>query len=576
MTVENTARGPGQGRGGNGFSFDDGAAKHGGKERRGPGGGGRGGRGDKRDGPGGSSAAYRVVNELSQLEKALTKTDFSAMKEPLSAVLRAIRPMRLKSLEQLDLATRGKLITSLMRVQRLPKPAAAEAPPADAPAVEAPAVEAPPAEGPEAQAPVEAAAAPVQAVDSKLTGWSESQFTVGLIWSSMSEADRAKAAFDNAGRQPTEADLAVPEPQPQAHAEKQERGPRKGKPERSPRGDRKERPTNKARADRPGRPTRPERLEPFVSSGDWQVDVKKMEELGRTRDAARLYEKNEAYADALRLFESGADIKAAIRCALKSKDEEAFARLSAKAKPEEMVEALERASAWEKLMQFHVARSDYESIAKLYERANQFDQAALAWEKAEKFSFARKAYERAKDFHGARRVRDLETKKLIERGDRLGAATLLMATGKREEALECLKVLPAPKAFQFMKKVKLNVEAEAFGKAEMAKAEAENNPMQRARWLELLGQQAQAAEVYLAADRKDKAAFVFLGLGEVKRAAELFETAGLLDKAQAAYAQLNDVANVERLKALPRSTPAVETAQSEIDPAADESTEKSN
>ncbi|MFZ5440054.1 MAG: DEAD/DEAH box helicase, partial [Myxococcota bacterium] len=116
--TENKAKGPGQnGRGDRGgFSFGDKEGGRGRGDRDGRGG--RGGR-DRRDGPGGG-AAYRVVNELSALEKALTKTDFAAMKEPLSAVLRALKPMRLQSIENLDLNTRGRLITSLMRVQRLP------------------------------------------------------------------------------------------------------------------------------------------------------------------------------------------------------------------------------------------------------------------------------------------------------------------------------------------------------------------------------------------------------------------------------------------------------------------------
>src|SRR5438309_2156289 len=62
----------------------------------------------------------------------------------------------------------------------------------------------------EAAAPVAAAAPAAPAVDPKIAAWTENQFTMGLIWSSMNEADRAKAAFENAGRQPTEADLAVP------------------------------------------------------------------------------------------------------------------------------------------------------------------------------------------------------------------------------------------------------------------------------------------------------------------------------------------------------------------------------
>ncbi len=576
MTVENNAKGPGQGRGGNGFSFDDREGGRGGGKDRGRGGpGGRGGGRDRKEGAAGG-ASYRVVNELSSLEKALTKSDFVAMKEPLGAVLRAVKPLRLKSVEQLDLGTRGKLITSLMRAQRLAKPAASEAPQeAAAPEAAAPS-EAPPAvesatsaepvaasEAPSASEgtpSAEAAAVPVEAVpviapvDPKVAAWAENQFTVGLIWSSMNESDRAKVAFENAGRQPTEAELAVPAAPERSAAEA-----------KAPRGDRNTRPAargneRRERSDKPtrpssSRPVRMERVVPFVSSGDWQADVKTLEELGRTRDAARIHEKNKSFADALRLFEAGGDAKAALRNAALGKADEAFARLSAKLKPEEIVEALERAEAWEKLMEFHVARADFEAIAKLYERASQFDQAGLAWERSGKLSLARKAYERAKDFGSAHRVRDLEVQKLIERGDRLGAATLQVGAGKRMEAMETLKPLPGPKAYHFMQKLKLAPEADAFAKAELAKAEAANDVVQKARWLELLGRLQEAADVYLGADRKDKAAFVFEAMGEHKRAAELLEAVGHLDKAQALFAKAGDTANVERVKALPRPEP---------------------
>ncbi len=594
MTDENKAKGPGQnGRGDRGgFSFDDrGGGGGGGGGRGGPGGpggrggdrggpGGRGGRGDKRDGAGAGS--YKVVNELSSLEKALTKSDFVSMKEPLSAVLRAIKPMRLASIEKLDLNTRGRLITSLMRVQRLPKPTASETPVAEA-AAETPAVEAAPAEvaapvegepaAEAAAAPAPVAAAPAApAVDPKIAAYGEVQFTLGLIWSSVNDADRARPAFENAGRQPTEADLAVPAqsaaPATASRTDRPERGgPRKDRPASS--SARTDRP---ARTERPARPAfvRPERVEPFVSSGDWQADVKTLETAGRTRDAARIHEKNQSFADASRLFEVGGDFKSALRTAVMAKDEAGFVRLSAKLKGDEIVEALERASAWEKLMEFHVAKSDFESIAKLYERANQFDQAGLAWERSGKLSLARKAYERAKDFGSSHRVRDLEVVKLIERGDRLGAATLQAGAGKKAEALETLKPLPGPKAFHFMQKLKMAAEADAFAKDELAKAEAANNPVQRARWLELLGRLQEAADVYLAADRKDKAAFVFEAMGDLKKAAELLEQAGQLDKAQALLTKSGDLANAERVKALPRPEPK---AKALADAAADAAAE---
>lgn len=563
MTVEN--KGTGQGRGGNGFSFDDregGGGGRGGPGRgRGPGGpggreGGRGGRGgrERKEGPGGGAAAFRVVSELSTLEKALTKTDFVAMKEPLSAVLRAVKPLRLKSIEQLDLGTRGKLITSLMRTQRLAKPAAAEAvaaqPPADAPA---------PAETAAEGAVAAPEAAPAVPADPRVSAWSENQFTVGLIWSALNEADRAKTAFESAGRQPTEADLALP---PVVERPVEARPTRPERPQRQQRSARGEKPS---RGDRPARASRYDKVTLFVSSGDWQADVKKLEEMGRTRDAARLNEKNNSHAEALRLFEASGDLKSALRNAAIGKLDEPFARLTAKLKPEEVVEALERSEQWEKLMGYHVGRADFDAIAKLYERASQFDQAGLAWERAGKLSFARKAYERAKDLGSAHRVRELEVQKLIERGDRLGAATLQVAAGKKAEALETIASLPATKAFHFMQKLKLSAEADALAQSELAKAEAANDAVQRARWLELMGRKQEAADVYLGADRKDKAAFVFEAMGQLRRAAELLESVGQLDKAQALFAKAGDKANAERVKALPRPEPKPKAVSSEGD-----------
>lgn len=576
---DNKAKGPGQNgrgnRGGNGFSFDE-PRRGGGRGDRD---GGRGGRGDRRGGPSGRTAgvSYRIDNELTALERALTKKDLSAMIEPLQSVLRALKPMRLSSLEQLDSGARGRLLTTLMRVQRMDKPAVeaapaeapapeaapAEAPvpeaaPAEAPAEGAPAAEAAPAEAPAPEA--APAAAPAPAPEQKATPYSDVQFTIGLIWSSIQEKDRAQVAFGKAERQPTEAELAAPPaPERPAQAERPERGPRKDRGDRRDRGERRDRP------ERPARGERPERPAPFVSSGDWQADVKKLEELGRTRDAGRIHEKNQSYADAARLYEAGGDVKSALRNAALGKLDDAFKRLSEKLKPEEISEALERAGAFEKLMEFHVARADFDSIAKLYERANQFDQAGLAWERAGKFSFARKSYERAKDFAGANRVRELEVSKLIERGDRLGAATLQVGAGKKAEALETLKPLPGPKAFHFMQKLKLTAEADAFAKEELAKAEAENNALQKGRWLELLGRHQEAADLYLAAERKDKAAFVFEAMGQLGRAAELLEAAGQLDKAQALFTKAGDTANADRVKALPRPEPKPKAVEAKAD-----------
>ncbi len=572
MTTQDTkAKGPGQRGQGNrpeGFSFGDKGG--GGGDRRGGRDGDRGGRGgrDRKDGAGGG-AGYRVVNELSAVEKAITKADFVSMKAPLNEVLKSLKPMR-TTIDKLDLNTRGKLITSLMRVTRLPKPkaeAAAEAPAAEAPVAEAPAADAPAADAAPATEAAPVAAAPAApaapAVDPRVAAWHDVQFSIGLIWSSVADRDRAAVAFENAGRQPTEADLAIPAAAPRA--ERTERGNDKHAGGRGPRGERGDRGGPRGeRSDRAERGPRRERPEPFVTTGDWKADATKLEQLGRTRDAGRIFEKNAAHADAARVYEAGGDLKSALRNAALGKLDAQVTALSAKLKPEEVIEALERAQSWEKLMELHVARGDFDSIAKLYERAAQFDQAALAWERAQKYSLARKAYERAKDYAGANRVRDLEVTKLIERGDRLGAATVLMTVGKKAEAIEALKALPGPKAFHFMQKLKLGEDATAFAKAELARAEAENNQLQKARWLELLGDQKTAAQVYLAANRKDKAALVFADLGDFKQAAELMEAAGQLDKATEFYGKAGDAANAERVKALPRpepkARPAAETA----------------
>ena len=66
---------------------------------------------------------YRVVSELRSLEKALSKNDFDGAEGSRSEeMLKPLRPLRLKSIDELDLNTRGKLITTLLRVR-----AAAEA-----------------------------------------------------------------------------------------------------------------------------------------------------------------------------------------------------------------------------------------------------------------------------------------------------------------------------------------------------------------------------------------------------------------------------------------------------------------
>ncbi|HYX90333.1 MAG TPA: DEAD/DEAH box helicase, partial [Myxococcaceae bacterium] len=113
-------RGDGRGRG----SFGDrGRGPRGPGDPRGRGPGDRRGRGreDRRGEFGGAS--HRVLSELPALEKALSSSELSKQKTSLEAILKALRPMRLKSFEDLDANTRGRLLTTLVRVQRQPRPA---------------------------------------------------------------------------------------------------------------------------------------------------------------------------------------------------------------------------------------------------------------------------------------------------------------------------------------------------------------------------------------------------------------------------------------------------------------------
>jgi hypothetical protein len=69
------------------------------------------------------TGARRVIVELGNLERALTKGDFLLEQASLQEILKTIRSMRLGSLEQLEPNARGRLITSLFRVMRQKKPA---------------------------------------------------------------------------------------------------------------------------------------------------------------------------------------------------------------------------------------------------------------------------------------------------------------------------------------------------------------------------------------------------------------------------------------------------------------------
>ncbi len=224
-------------------------------------------------------------------------------------------------------------------------------------------------------------------------------------------------------------------------------------------------------------------------------------------------------------------------------------------KPEEAIAALEKASAYELLMELYVQKGDFDSVAKLYERARQFDQAALAWERAGKHGLARKAYERARDNAGANRMRDLEVKKLIERGDRLGAATLLVPAGRRADAVELLKPLPPPKAYRFMQRLKLDEEAQTLATSELARAESENKPVAKARWLELTGKLQEAADLFEQHGRKDRAFPIYEQLKNWPKAAELAFDAGNKRKALELFEKAGDAAGLERAKAMPDQAP---------------------
>ncbi|MGA9521943.1 MAG: DEAD/DEAH box helicase, partial [Myxococcaceae bacterium] len=288
--------------------------------------------------------------------------------------------------------------------------------------------------------------------------------------------------------------------------------------------------------------------------------------------------RNQSYAEAVRLFEAGGDARAALRAALAGKDPDAAKRITQAMPADQARQVLEKAGAWELLMERYVTEGDFDSVAKLYERARQFDQAALAWEKAGKLPAARRAFERVRDFKNALRIRNLEVDKLVERGDRLGAATLLIQAGRKEEAAATLLSLPAPKAFRFLERLKLDDAAKALAERELAKAEAENKPAAKARWLEMLDDNARAAEAWEQAGRLDRATVANEKSGNLSRAAQQAEVVGELDRAQDLYRRAGDTQNMERVAALPRpektdKKPAVDREDEEFSKQAAEGAE---
>ncbi len=512
------------------------------------------GRGRGRD-EGPLAPGQRVIVELSILEKALSRNDFAAQKAPLEAIVQGLRPMRLKSLDDLDINTRGRLITTLLRVQRQPKPPTPKALgepggwPAAAgegvPAAQAAATPQAPAEDAGIGRGVAPAAPPVDFELERYDAYKDVMYLVGQAWRAAGDHERAAVAFAVSGRQPG------PESEEPVLAE----------------GELRERP---GRSERRERRERSELEPPPELTGDWFEQAKQLEAMGRTRDAGRLHERNNSFAEAARLFEAGRDVTSALRCAVQAGDLKMARRLISGVPANQVAPMLEKAGAYELLMEHYVGNADFENAARLYERARQYDQAALAYERANKLTLARKSYERARDFANANRVLGLEVKSLVERGDRLGAATLLVAAGQRREAVGVLSPLPAPKAFHFMQRLKLDEEARALAQKELARADEEKNPAVRARWLELLGETAAAAEAWEQAGRKEKALPLHEQLGNLTRAAQLAEELQQRDKAIDLYTRLNDAAGLRRARALPRTPlPAAAAAQPESEDAED-------
>ncbi|MGZ3446067.1 MAG: tetratricopeptide repeat protein [Myxococcaceae bacterium] len=566
-----------------------------------------------------------MVPELSALEKALAKVDFAAEIQPLDSVVKVLRQARARSLQDLDMDTRGRLITTLSRVARQTRPAqdpeapaapeasagpgtvtagaeqaaspgvppdevtespgiSEESPPPEAEAAEAVATPVEPETGgdsptvpPEqlAESPgigegspgPDAAAAPSGSAATMTPGraYTEVLFRVGLAWTAVGEHERADTAFAAAGRRPSQSELRAAESAGSApeSAGRPPGPPRKGgreRPERPERGERRDRPPRPERGPRPERSAAPAArgapLEiPPELAGDWKAQAEFLESRGRTRDAARLHDKHGGFADAARLFEAGGDLRSALRSALGAKDLDSGRRLAAQLLPAEAQTTLEKAEAWELLMELQVKSGRFDEVAKLYERARQFDQAGLAWERAGKLSAARKAYERARDMGSVDRVRTLEVDRLVERGDRLGAALLLVQARKRDQAAKVLETLPPPKAFRFLEQLGLNAEAKTLGERELQRATEESKSMARARWLELLERPTDAAEAWEAAGRKDKAFPLLEKGGQFGRGARIAEEIGNRNEAIRLFRRAGEDAEADRLEALPPAPP---------------------
>ncbi len=120
----NGQRHDGHGRPGN----PGGPGQHGRGPGRGPGDRGRGGPGGReRRGPGAerfsgkAAAEHAIVETLRELEKPLTSSDFEAQKVQLDKLLQKVKPLRLKSIDELDFDARTRLFTAMLRAGRQPE-----------------------------------------------------------------------------------------------------------------------------------------------------------------------------------------------------------------------------------------------------------------------------------------------------------------------------------------------------------------------------------------------------------------------------------------------------------------------
>jgi hypothetical protein len=121
--------------------------------------------------------------------------------------------------------------------------------------------------------------------------------------------------------------------------------------------------------------------------------------------------------------------------------------------------------------------------------------------------------------------------------------------------VEVLKTLPPTKAFRFLEQLKLKDEARTLGEAELLQAKAEGKPGPQARWLDLLGRKAEAAQAWEEGGRKDRAYPLLETLGEFAKAAAFAEASGHRDQAIRLYRRAGDDRAAERLEATPPSTP---------------------